>query len=208
MEKNINIRKYIFLEILVWAFVLIIGTVGLRTYNYIHKKTALTYQIFISDVDGLVIGSPVKFLGVEIGYVDKIKIINNEVYVKIVMLDKNIELPHGVIATVESNGLGGSKSIEMFAPTEQSLKTKQLISVKSPTRLNDATILMNDMFEKIDSISNKFSIFAKEFELIVDKDIEGFDTKKIQSNVEYLDNWLDEPKSKRIRTLKNKLQTN
>lgn len=61
------------------------------------------------DVDGMIVGSPVKFMGVQVGYIQKVHIVSNNVYVKFVVTEKDTYIPEGAIATVEFNGLGGIK---------------------------------------------------------------------------------------------------
>ena len=65
-------------------------------------------------------------MGLQIGHVEKVKIVADHVYVKFVLEDKNLTLPKGVIATVEFNGVsGGSKSLELYEPTKESLASQQ-----------------------------------------------------------------------------------
>lgn len=140
------------------------------------------------DVDGLIVGSPVKFMGVQVGYIEKIKIVRDEVYLKIVMTDKNATLPKGSIATVEFNGMGGSKSLEVYPPTKESLAMNNLIAVQSPKRLNDAMGLLSEMFDKIGSITTRLSFFANETG--VTELNGGVDIDDIQSNMNILDKWI------------------
>ena len=161
--KNFNdFHKFIRIEFIVWFFILCIVVTGVRIHRHHKAKELVTYQLFLPDVDGIIVGSPVKFMGVQVGYVDKIKIISNSVYLKIVISDKNIVLPKGAIATVEFNGMGGSKSLEVYPPTKESLASQKLIAVQSPKRLHDSLGLLNEMFDKIDSITAKTSYFADE----------------------------------------------
>ena len=157
-----GMHKYVWLEFAIWFLILCVCISGVRIHNYRKEKALITYQIFMPDVDGLVVGSPVKFMGVQVGFIEKIKIVREEVYVKIVITDKSVTLPKGSVATVEFNGMGGSKSLEVYAPTEESLAEKKLLVVQNPTRLNDALGLLSEMFDKIDSITTRTSFFAKE----------------------------------------------
>ena len=157
-----GMHKYVWLEFAIWFLILCVCISGVRIHNYRKEKALVTYQIFMPDVDGLVVGSPVKFMGVQVGFIEKIKIVREEVYVKIVITDKSVTLPKGSVATVEFNGMGGSKSLEVYAPTEESLAEKKLLVVQNPTRLNDALGLLSEMFDKIDSITTRTSFFAKE----------------------------------------------
>lgn len=171
------------LEFIIWFCILCLVVGGVRIHRHNKAKELVTYQLFMPDVDGIIVGSPVKFMGVQVGYVDRIKIISNDVYLKIVITEKDITLPKGSIATVEFNGMGGSKSLEVYPPNAESLASKKLIAVQSPRRLNDSLTLLNDMFGKIDSIMGRVSFFANEADINdIDKGI-----KDIQSNMDFFD---------------------
>lgn len=66
-----GIHKYVLIEFAIWFFILCIAVTGIRIHNYNKEKSLVTYQIFMPDVDGLVVGSPVKFMGVQVGYIEK-----------------------------------------------------------------------------------------------------------------------------------------
>lgn len=183
MEKFDGIHKYIRIEFIIWFVILCLVVAGVRIHRHNKAKELITYQLFMPDVDGIIIGSPVKFMGVQVGYVDKIKIVSNDVYLKIVITAKDVTLPKGSIATVEFNGMGGSKSLEVYPPTEESLASKKLIAVRSPKRLHDSLSLLNEMFDKIDSIMGRMSFFANEADINdMSKGVED-----IQSNMNYFD---------------------
>ncbi len=180
-----GIHKYIFIEFGIWFLILCIAVGAFRIYHYNKEKELVTYQIFMPDVDGLIAGSPVKFMGVQVGYIEKVKIVANDVYLKIVITNKDVELPKGSLATVEFNGMGGSKSLEVYPPTKESLASNKLIVVQNPKRLHDSLGLLNDMFDKIGSISTKLSFFAKETG--VSDMSKGIHTDEIQTNMTALD---------------------
>ncbi len=141
------------------------------------------------DVDGIIVGSPVKFMGVQVGYVDKVKIVSSEVYLKIVITDKDVVLPKGSIATVEFNGMGGSKSLEIYPPTEESIASKKLIAIQPPKRLHDSLTLLNEMFDKINSITNKMSFFVNE---TGGTDIDNYvELDGIQDNMNMFNKWIN-----------------
>ena len=180
-----GMHKYIWFEFVIWFFILCVAITGIRIHNYHKEKALVTYQIFMPDVDGLVVGSPVKFMGVQVGYIEKIKIVREEVYIKIVITDKGVTLPKGSVATVEFNGMGGSKSLEVYPPTQESLAINKLLVVQSPTRLNDALGLLSEMFDKIGSITTRMSVFAKETG--VDNMNAGINLDEMQSNMNVFD---------------------
>ena len=156
-------------EAIIWIIVISLVIFGVRYHNYKAKKELKTYQIFLQDVDGLIVGSPVRMMGVAIGYIEKVKIVSDTVYVKFVLNDKNASIPKGSIATVEFNGLGGSKSLEIYPPTEQSLASNKLIVTKRPMRRNDSIGLIDDMFDKLTSMIIRGSRFATEMSTFMPK---------------------------------------
>ncbi len=181
MSKFEEVRKFAWYEFIIWFMILCFCIAGIKIYQRHEAKKLVTYQIFLPDVDGLVVGSPVKFLGVEIGYIDKIKILYDRVYLKFVITDKDIVLPKGSIATVEFAGMGGSKSLEIYPPTKESLATGKIILAEDPVRLSDSLSLLNDMFSKINSIIVKTSTFANETGVFDIK--KGIDTQAIEQNM-------------------------
>ena len=183
MDKSKDIHKYVWIEFGIWFIILLVLVFGIKLYNYKNSEKLTTYQIFLPDVDGLVVGSPVRYLGVQIGYIDKIKIVYDEVYIKLIITDKDLNLPKGVIATVEFNGMGGSKSLEIYPPTKESIASGKIMAVSKPVRLNDAIALMDHMFDKIDSIASRFSFFAKETGM-TDIENSGLNFDKIDENIE------------------------
>ena len=180
-----GMHKYVWLEFAIWFLILSICIAGVRIHNYRKEKALVTYQIFMPDVDGLVVGSPVKFMGVQVGYIEKIKIVREEVYIKIVITDNGVTLPKGSVATVEFNGMGGSKSLEVYPPTQESLAANKLLVVQPPTRLNDALGLLSEMFDKIGSITTRMSVFAKETGM--DNMNTGINLDEMQSNMNVFD---------------------
>lgn len=193
MKKNDDIHKYIWIEFCIWFFILCICIAGVRIHRHNKAKELVTYQLFMPDVDGVIVGSPVKFMGVQVGYIDKIKIVSNDVYLKVVITEKDVTLPKGSIATVEFSGMGGSKSLEIYPPTEESLASKKIIAIQPPKRLHDSLTLLNEMFDKIDSIMGRISFFANEGGVNdMSKGLEG-----VQDNMNMLDGMLKKNGSKR-----------
>ena len=69
-------------ELLLWL-VVVFFIVAVSTIIYLNGvKKANDYTIFMQDVDGLIVGSPVRMMGIEVGHVIKLEPTNEEVYVK------------------------------------------------------------------------------------------------------------------------------
>jgi ABC-type transporter Mla subunit MlaD len=156
------IKKFSLIEFIVWIIIFCIAVGAVRIWRYERYRETRTYQIFLQDADGLMTGSPVKYSGVQVGYIDTLKILSNEVYIRFRITDKNFSVPEGSIATVEFSGLGGSKSLELYPPTEQSLASKNIIYVKNPKRINEGFGLLDEMYKKVDSITTRVSFFAND----------------------------------------------
>ena len=197
MKKFSEIHAYVWIEFAVWFILVCILIAGVRIYRYNHLKEYKTYQIFMSDVDGLIVGSPVKFMGVQVGYINKINIVSNEVYVKFIITEKGTYIPEGSVATVEFSGLGGSKSLEIYPPDEESLASEKLIVVNSPKRLHDSLGLLNDMFDKIASITSRLSYFARSAGLDKKENVPTINVDDIRKNVTTADKYVDDLKTEK-----------
>lgn len=201
MKLRDNIRLYSWLEFLLWFIILCICIFAFRIHNYEKTKQYESYQIFMQDADGMIIGSPVKYLGVQIGYIKDIKLLSDKVFVRFVVTEENVVLPKGVVASVEFNGLGGSKSLELYAPDENN-KTDKLIVVRDPRRLNASLLLINEMFTKIDSIGSRITNFGDKVGVISDNKLKVEPELAIK-NVNKLNNFVEDISQKRIK-FKNK----
>ena len=170
MSRRLDIGKILLVEAIIWFSILCVVVFSIRAYNIKNYKAEKQYQIFISDVDGLIIGSPVKYMGVQVGYVSYIKLLTNEVYVKFLITNKDVSLPKGVVVNVEFNGMGGTKSLELYPPTPQDLKTEKIINIKETFRLAHSIDLLDNMFAKLALIGGKFNYFMKQVQPYVAPD--------------------------------------
>lgn len=162
MKKFDNIRVYAWVELLIWLIIVAAIVLGFRYHHYKTQKEFKNYQIFMEDVDGLIVGSPVRFLGVQVGHVKKIQILSTDVYIKFVITQKDLVLPPGAIATIEASGLGGSKAIEIYPPDKDN-PTDRIVAVKEPTRLSKVIGLFDALFKELDAIIVTTSHAARQF---------------------------------------------
>lgn len=125
-------------EFFVWILVIVITTLGINYYHALKINSKSTYHVFLKDIDGLMKGSPVKIMGIQVGYVTEINVIDDYMYVSFFISKPDVTIPHGSKALIESYGIAGSKSIELYPPEEKADETKDLIFVKEPIRTSDS----------------------------------------------------------------------
>lgn len=152
------------IELLIWLIVILVF-VAFSSVGYIHreKNDENDFQVFLPDVDGLIVGSPVRMMGIEVGHVTKIKPVKDEVYVKFILTNPDVYIPQGTSVTVEFSGLAGSKSLELYLPDEKTYIDKEtpLFDVNPPKRLRDALVLLDNMYKKLTSIIYTSSSFGE-----------------------------------------------
>ena len=109
-------RRPILIEIFVWSTILfVVFSIAIFSYSKIFVEPNV-YTIEFKDIDGITKGSPVRFMGLNIGYVRSLKSKGKHINVQIIVTEKNMKIPNGTVARVEFYGLGGSKSIELMPP--------------------------------------------------------------------------------------------
>lgn len=196
IDNKIKYKKLArFIELSIWflllVFVLGIGYITKQNYNQ-HK----TYQIFLQDVDGIIKGSPVRMMGIHIGYVRKVKIINDMVFVDFIINQDGIEIPKGSKVTVEFTGLGGSKSIEIYTPKDKVPKGSQTFEVQQPRRLGAALSLLDSMLEKISAIMFQCTSFTDSINRAFSQAETPKSNKPMSEVLNDTDSWLDETQKK------------
>lgn len=131
-------KKYLMwmLEVLIWFLIIVTVIMGVFLYKHIKLKQKHSYHVFFTDTDGLRNGSPVKIMGNEIGYVSNVKVINNdEIFVSFVITTPQINIPTGSLANIESAGLVGSRSLEIYPPKTNDMPEAELIIPQNPSRV-------------------------------------------------------------------------
>ncbi len=161
-------RKPILIEIFVWSVILfVIFSIAIFSYSKIFVEPNV-YTIEFKDIDGITKGSPVRFMGMNIGYVRHLKSKGKHINVQIIVTEKNMKIPNGTVARVEFYGLGGSKSIELMPPDGSC----------------DVGILTGDTIRINDVAQEAISIV--EFVEGLEKYIKGIKPSKMQNMLEYV----------------------
>ena len=212
MKDFDELRVYAWIEFAVWLLIVAICVFSVRYFVHKNQQQYKSYQIFMNDVDGLIVGSPVRFLGTQIGHVTKIQLVSSDVYsdiyIKFIITEKELTLPQGSIATVEGSGLGGSKSLEIYPPADE--KTNNIIVAKDSTRLNKVLSLFNTIFKDIEEICTNIVHAGKEISKDAPPKIErnvvtpAEADDKVEKLNKQLDEYIKKEKDFRNKYLKDK----
>lgn len=209
-------KTYFFwiVEVFIWVLILFLISGGIMISKMNYRQNFNTYQMFLPDVDGLINGSPVKIMGIQVGYVNQIDIVGEDVYVKFVITEKDVKIPHGSKATVEFSGLGGSKSLEIYPPDSDKKHSDKLINPKSPKRIHDSMKTLYDMFDQIVEITYTVSHFMDKVGIIRAehktylKNVNGNNADPGKTAEDFLNlsnNWLEKAQ-KQVNKFQEKLQ--
>ena len=140
-------------EFVIWLLIIVVSVFAVRFYNVSRVAKKNTYHIFLKDIDGLMKGSPVKIMGVQVGYVTEINVIDDYMYVSFFISKPDITIPHGSKAMIESYGIAGSKSIELYPPEEKADETQDILFVKEPIRASTSFKTQNVIAKALIAVS-------------------------------------------------------
>lgn len=119
-KGNLPLGRAIISDIMLWvALVLLVGGGVYLFMVQIPEKQGQTIVLRFKDANEVIKGSSVHMMGVEIGYVSKIKIQKDFVDVTVQAYPDALPIPSGSTFTILFTGLGGSKSIEIELPEGQ-----------------------------------------------------------------------------------------
>lgn len=153
-----------FFEFLIW-FIIIIFILVLSIFIYNFKIQQNTqYYVFMKDVDGLTIGSPVKFMGKQVGYINNLSATDTNVYVTF-LVNKGIKLPPNSSITVEFYGIAGSKSLEIMPPTTKPQDSCKMFEIKRNYRIYNFYHNQMNLSAATLKMSNNSLMFLKDSQI-------------------------------------------
>lgn len=149
-------KRYIYwiLEIFIWF--LIIFTILFSVRFFIKLATSHFYDgvLIFQDINGLIVGSPVKYMGAQVGHISEVTIKKDDIIVKYVIDKKNLKIPKGSLATIEFSGLAASKSLEFYPPNNYSFLNDKIVT-KNPNRISNFVDTQNDIANFFINIGDK-----------------------------------------------------
>ena len=121
----------------------------LSSFDTLFKKS---YPIFaqIGDGSGLKEKAKVKLKGVDIGYVEEIGLVNNEVQTKL-MIDENVKIPNDSVIVISQDSLLGGKFLDIKpGNSSQYIEKNQLLSKEEKvSSIADASTSADEAFKQI-----------------------------------------------------------
>lgn len=153
-----------FIEFLIWLFVIgFVLTISIFIYNFKIKQNT-QYYVFMKDVDGLTIGSPVKFMGKQVGYVNSLNVADSNVYVSF-LINNGIKLPQNSVITVEFYGIAGSKSLEIMPPDSAFEDYCKMFEIKRNYRIYNFYLNQMNLSAATLKMSNNSLLFLKDSQI-------------------------------------------
>lgn len=146
------------IEFFMWSFIIVTVSFLIQYKHSLHIKNSATAYVFFQDANGLIVGSPVKFMGAQVGYVSSLRILNGETYVNFIITNRQMKIPQGTSASIEFSGLAGSKSLELYPPTTETIKSGAVIKVVEPIRIDSFMERQNNIAMNILNITNDVNL--------------------------------------------------
>lgn len=127
-----KLRYIRLIEICTWLLIIFCGVSAFIYKTAIKDNYQNTYYMFFNDAGGLVKGSPVKLMGIRIGYVKDIKIFDNKVFISILVSKSGVKIPGRAKADITFFGLGGSASLDLTPePVSETARLEEIIPSKT-----------------------------------------------------------------------------
>jgi phospholipid/cholesterol/gamma-HCH transport system substrate-binding protein len=151
-------------EIKVGIFVLaaIIGilavSVVLNSFNF-FKEQGIEVSFLLGNAGGIVPKSKVKYIGVQVGTVSSVDLIENGVRVLAVLKPEYSAIPDNIIVMVSQDGFIGERYLELILPKNEPVSSEYLKQGGHYSRYR-APQSMEDITEKVDQIADQVNEFT------------------------------------------------
>lgn len=126
----------------------------------LDKKQYYTYKTYFDDTGGLDEKSQVKIAGVEVGWVDEIKLLSGGKAEVVLKLHKRNKISRNAYATIQQEGLIGTKNIDIEPgdPTTGILPPGSVLSIpgRAPTSVGDLLDQFKDIAGGIQDVVTSF----------------------------------------------------
>lgn len=170
-----------FVEILLWIGLISIIVFSTISFVNTQKANKRLIQISFGDIDGLEIGAPVNFMGVEIGAIEGFKLNDDNILVSFSVKDKDLVIPENSTVVVQFTGLVGAKTLEI-EPPEGKVYTKENLIAINPIRISSFIEIIARNSQSIASGSKNFlKLFGDQTEVVTKQNMRKLNTLVYES---------------------------
>jgi phospholipid/cholesterol/gamma-HCH transport system substrate-binding protein len=149
--------------VLVWIFIClaVLALISVIFWKLSLPRKTGYYELWgiFEDVAGLKVGDAIRFRGKPIGFIDKLTIEPNGVRVRL-LIDNNIRVPYGSRLQIVSEGLMGTRFLEILPPdqpTDSVLVPGSFLPVKKLMTMADIQEAAFKLIGKIDALVDSLS---------------------------------------------------
>ncbi len=125
------------IEIIIWLLIIFGSIFFFVIQTNIKESKQNMYYFFVEDAGGLVKGSPVRLMGITIGYIKDVKIFDNKVFISFLVTKEDVQIPKKTAAIIEFYGLGGSTSLELMQDNSLQTGDRDVIIPTNSYRVKD-----------------------------------------------------------------------
>ena len=175
---------------ILFVLYLILTWLGIPTR--INTQQSITLEF--SDASQLAPGSPVRWMGADVGYVESVQPDKNHVVVKMRTEPGTPRIPEGSHFTVEFNGMAGAKSLEITQPENKQLHQGVLVKgydVQKPIRLQDvqdtSILVAEGLRYSLDNIRESLEEIDRQMPLNKQVDLVSHDIKAFTADLDRFD---------------------
>ncbi len=150
-------------ELVLWTAIVLVaigvGYLFMRVTADPDKTGGQTIIVHFKDVNQLSVGSPVNFMGTNVGFVTAMRPKKNKVEVTLRTFVNAPPIPRGSRFTVEFNSLAGAKSLEILpnGQSEDDTLPGTIYIEEEPIRLKDVTNTQMVMSKALDANARNFA---------------------------------------------------
>lgn len=166
MEKKIKTRRvtssFILGLFVVISSMILVGVVIWLGATEFFKQSKKFVTYFDASISGLDPGSPVKYLGVPVGTVNKIQVAEDGKLIEVIMdIDSKININDSLRAKAEMLGIAGGKYIQLYYPTnplileitpEVQFKPPFPLIKSSPSQMEEIEIAFREVIDNLNKI--------------------------------------------------------
>jgi phospholipid/cholesterol/gamma-HCH transport system substrate-binding protein len=160
VKTETRVGLFIFVAIGIFLYL----SINIKALRF-DKHQFYTYRAYFDDTGGLVVRSPVKIAGVEVGWVDAIELLDNGKAEVIMHVNKNNRLSKNAYAMIHQDNLIGTKTLEIDPGTPDTgiLLPGSTLSMpgRTPASIGELLDQFRDIATTIQDITSAFkNVFA------------------------------------------------